>query len=486
MATIINSKLFSAKLKLNSKNLWGVYSIVILLAFYGICQFIGWFPLSHKVKITGSFDNPAGFVAVLSMGFPIGLFLISKTKTIKRYLAFIGSIVIALVIVLSHSRTGLLALITSMLIFPLSQKKTTNYLLNLKYYRILFICIAVFFIIGASILYKQKKDSANGRLLIWKVSLEMIGDKPLRGHGYGKFQANYMVYQAKYFEKNPKSKFSQLADNTKHPFNEFLKIAVEFGVMGLIFLILLIILTLKLLMKWHNEKKVLVLSGLASFMVFASLSYPLHYISIWLLLAFYFSVFLPSKELKIKKAPILIFLRSVIVIICISSLFYIFRLSQKEIEWKTIAENSLKGNTIKMLPRYEKLYSTSLKRNPYFLYNYAAELNVANEFENSIRLLNECQKKFNDYDVQMLLADNYLQLGDTIMAVQTYKYAGNMIPCRFLPLYQIFDIYKASNKYEQAIEYATIIVKKEVKIPSVTVSAIKFKAQEFIDNYKLQ
>lgn len=48
------------------------------------------------------------------------------------------------------------------------------------------------------------------------------------------FQAKYMDYQAKYFERNPNSEFINLADNVKYPFNEFIKIAVEFGLVGLI------------------------------------------------------------------------------------------------------------------------------------------------------------------------------------------------------------------------------------------------------------
>ena len=86
--------------------------------------------------------------------------------------------------------------------------------------------------IGAFILYSQKKDYANGRLLIWNVSVEMIKDKPLFGLGHDTFQAKYMNYQAEYFRNNPNSRYKLLADNVKHPFNEFIKVAVEFGIVS--------------------------------------------------------------------------------------------------------------------------------------------------------------------------------------------------------------------------------------------------------------
>nr|WP_321486270.1 hypothetical protein [uncultured Draconibacterium sp.] len=75
-------------------------------------------------------------------------------------------------------------------------------------------------------------------------------------------------------------------------------------------------------------------------------------------------------------------------------------------QWKKTATNSLKGSTEEMLPEYEKLYSTPLKQNPFFLYNYGAELNYTKKYDKSIEVLIECVNKFNDYDLQLLLADN--------------------------------------------------------------------------------
>lgn len=64
---------------------WGVSITCFIQACYGLFQLVGWFPSNHsEFAITGSFDNPAGFAAVLSMGFPIGLFLLAKTKKLKN------------------------------------------------------------------------------------------------------------------------------------------------------------------------------------------------------------------------------------------------------------------------------------------------------------------------------------------------------------------------------------------------------------------
>ncbi|WP_321287536.1 hypothetical protein [uncultured Sunxiuqinia sp.] len=150
-------------------------------------------------------------------------------------------------------------------------------------------------------------------------------------------------------------------------------------------------------------------------------------------------------------------------------------------KWKEIATKSLNGKTEEMLPEYEKLYRNSLlKKHPFFLYNYGAELNYAEQYARSTAILVVCQKKFNDYDLQMLLADNYEQTGETELAIQQFDRAANMIPCRFLPLYRIFKIYKQSDNIEKAKKYARLLVCKQIKIPSPTVKAIKLEAKKFL------
>lgn len=313
----------------------------------------------------------------------------------------------------------------------------------------------------------------------------MIKDKPVFGHGYGTFKAKYMTYQAEYFKNNSNSKYAQLADNVKHPFNEFIKVAVEFGIVGLIVVFSLFMFVLWKIIKSENENRGLVFSGLVSFLVFACFSYPLQYIAVWLLLTFYLSILLSSKEIRIRNTQDSIIARIAVAGICVFPLFHVYQQVRAEIKWKTIAVNSLRGNTGKMLPEYEKLYSTSLKQNPYFLYNYGAELNFTGRFNKSIDILTECQQRFNDYDLQMLLADNYNKKGETEKAIEIYRHASFMIPCRFLPIYQLFETYRKAGQKDLAGKYANEIVNKNVKIQSNSVTYFQNEAKKFLNESKL-
>jgi O-antigen ligase len=85
-------------------------------------------------------------------------------------------------------------------------------------------------------LYHFKKDSADGRLLMWTVSLNMIKEKPLTGFVPGGFRKLYPLWQGEYIANRDDSLWTILADDVSSPFNEFLKTGIEQGIIGLLFI----------------------------------------------------------------------------------------------------------------------------------------------------------------------------------------------------------------------------------------------------------
>lgn len=223
------SILFTKSMKVNIPLMgMGLIQVCFLQAIYGLLQYFAVF-FSHSIyKITGSFDNPAGFAACLCAGLPFVGFLISQNdKKHIRYSGWIISVIITTAVVLSYSRAGIIsiAVVCAILLFQkLNQKRIWQYLLLSSLALILF---------GG---YWMKKDSADGRLLIWQCGINMVKDAPFLGHGIGSFEAHYMDYQADYFKLHEKSRFSILADNVKQPFNEYLGVLLNFGIVGLLVL----------------------------------------------------------------------------------------------------------------------------------------------------------------------------------------------------------------------------------------------------------
>ena len=131
-----------------------------------------------------------------------------------------------------------------------------------------------------SFLYFMRPDSANGRLLIWRVCLDMIADRPM-GLGMNGMLGNYMLYQAAYFESHPASLFTRYADDVTIAYNEFLHIAVCFGILGLT--IFCLAMADVMWTEPDNGKNDTMKAMLCSWLTFAMLSFPFSNMYTWVL-----------------------------------------------------------------------------------------------------------------------------------------------------------------------------------------------------------
>lgn len=464
-----------------SLNIFFIYSGLSIIGFVeallGIVQFFYILPTySVEYKMTGTFDNPAGFAICLSVLSPFSLFLLRTISHPWRIAGYSFFIISSCAIFLSESRTGILALmgvlIVHFYIFYLHQKLTRWNKALLAYAVILFL-ITLF--VG---LYFLKKDSADGRLLIWRVVWEMIKDSPLVGHGGGAFQTQYMLYQAEYFHLNPSSQFSQLADNVNYPFNEFLKIGVEYGSLGLFVLLLLIIGGISIYKKNLNPIKYPAFECIIAIAICACFSYPLKYSMTWAILGFALSIIAIEhhSNLKFRTSYIRRFAAGGALYLMLLLLQYTIA----EMKWKKVVDRSLRGETEQMLPFYEEL-KEELGANSLFLYNYAAELHFVGHYDESIEVLTECIRYWNDYDIQLLFADCYLQKGEFEKAEECLILASNMCPNRFIPLYQLVHLYDKIGEKEKAYEFANRITHKTIKVPSFKVQCIIDEMKEYVD-----
>jgi len=149
-------------------------------------------------------------------------------------------------------------------------------------------------------------------------------------------------------------------------------------------------------------------------------------------------------------------------------------------EWHKVAHRSLRGETDRMLPRYQSLHAR-LRYNDLFLYNFAAELNVARAYDESIRIARECNALWADYDLQMLMADNCLKLQRYSEAESYLNKAAAMCPVKFMPLYRLTELYIETGQNEEARVLAQKIVNKPVKVPSPAINSIKTKMTKFLN-----
>ena len=92
---------------------YGLIAICLLLSTQGLLQYLGILQSNHMCfRITGSFENPAGFAAIQSLLFIVPLYCSFKNR-INLYVRIVASSVAILAfvaVVLSGSRCGVLAI----------------------------------------------------------------------------------------------------------------------------------------------------------------------------------------------------------------------------------------------------------------------------------------------------------------------------------------------------------------------------------------
>ena len=208
-----------------------LYSIIfsgLLQSIYGMLQLYGIFPSRHSLfNITGSFFNPGPYAGYLSIVLPLALALwlkereqapdtnaghalpariLLKAKSLVPFAAFIA---VLLVLPATRSRAAwLAALISSAIVlnyfYPVRTLPSPFRKPGLK--KFLALSIVLILVAGALTgVYFMKKGSADGRLFIWKTSCQLIKEKPVFGHGAGKFTAYYMGKQEDYFKESIES-----------------------------------------------------------------------------------------------------------------------------------------------------------------------------------------------------------------------------------------------------------------------------------------
>lgn len=288
-----------------------------------------------------------------------------------------------------------------------------------------------------------------------------------------------MSTQAEYFRIHPDSQYIMLADDVHNPFNEFIKLTIQYGLVGLSIVIIVLVLLLRRLFRSNKNTKTLGVSFIISLLVMCQFSYPLCYAVVWLLGAI---AILPAflQEGKVTMIPKNIrILTSFLLIIFLASTL---RFMYFDMKWTEISKRALIGQVDKMLKYYDTMPSL-MKRNPMFLYNYAAELYTSGHYEESLVQLLNCAEKWNDYKVQLLFANIYTELHETEKVIQSLDVASNMIPCRFEPLYMEMLVYSENNDTTNAIRVANEINEKPIKISSERVSGIVECAQQILLDY---
>ena len=467
--------------------------LAVVQIIYGYNRFeYPWQTLSDN---TGAFNNTGIFGGFVAMGFvsALGLLLSFKQPVIRITLGVL-LITVTIQLIYSYSRAAWLAAAigTVILLIPTFRKLTKGKAA---------VVISVFLI--ASILfsiklYHLKKDSADGRLLIWTVSWNMIKEKPLIGYGPGGFRKNYLLRQGVYFKNRPDSSWSDLAGDSGYPFNEFLKTEIEQGSAGLFLLIGI------LFFAFSNTASPLVFRAvLAALVGFSFFSYPFDIVTFQILSIFCLAgiastqkpvVITGSARISLKSPaivglthnPLKYLVIFLIIAFCGTVLFASCNYFVSVKKWNQALRSYPIGNE-KLLTEFQDIYP-AFKHNGEFAFVYGEALYKTGHYEESIPLLEAAKELFPHTQALLMLGEAYEKAGEHSKALNEWEIASYIRPSLFKPHYNIAKLCFKLHDYEQARQQARELLDKKIKIDNPEIDQMKSEAQEMLDsiiNYKL-
>ena len=456
-------------------------------AVWGLRQIYGLAVSNHSLyALTGSFYNPGPYSGYLAMIFPLCLYewLNLKEKTGrtwaeqgKYYIALGVMLLILCVLPAGMSRSAwIAAAISGTWVYGMHASwgsKLKEFGRKYKK-RVVLACIAgsVIIIVAGYALFQLKATSANGRLFMWKISSMAIAESPVIGHGTGNFVSAYGRAQENYFADGEFSETEELvAGSPEYAFNEYLQVAVEYGIPFLLVVSLVIVFCL---WKGSSEGRIGLCGGVISFLVFSFSSYPMQ------IPGFAVTFYLLLTACVIGRSKVILFL--FISMMALLGTYY----------WKNNQYAACKDwYRSKMLYNigayqsakedYGKLYPELANRGA-FLFEYGYSLHKLKEYDNSTRILEEAMAHSNDPMILNIIGKNYQALGDSEKAEVFLIRSTHRLPGRIYPYYLLVKLY-AEPQYLQPekLKYAAeIVLTKEPKVQSTAVREMREEVKKLL------
>ena len=481
-------------------------------AVSGMRQLHGFEGSNHSLfRLTGDFYNPGPYSGYLAIVLPVCLWMILEWGKEKRahshaslrYLGWIGLLAIIVVLPAGMSRTAWIAAAVSCgwvyWVQRIGWEKTKKYMDGNRTLTIVSSILILISIAGALAgIYLLKKDSANGRLLLWKVTGQAIREQPWTGTGTGGFPAGYAEAQAEYFTSGKASETEMMvAGCPEYGFNEFLQIGLEQGLVGLMVFVLLLSYSL---FRGVKNRQAGAAGGILALMVFSLASYPLQLPEFWVVLVVLMGVAnsntpvdadisvdantppTPSREGR----KILSVTMIGILVICCGWIFW---------QQKGYYEGYKKWNTLKMLYNskayeaagegYEKLVPL-MGHKPELLFEAAQCLSKSERFEEANRLLERAMKLSGDPMIHYIAAKNEQSMGNYQKAENLLLHAIDMLPERIYPYYLLTKLYSEPTFFQEDkfIKAADAVLKKEPKVKSTAIREMREEVKILIQNRK--
>lgn len=454
-------------------------------AIWGLRQVYGFASSNHSLyKLTGSFFNPGPYSGYLAMVFPLCLneWLQLKKKTKRNYMERAGyyltggvALLIICVLPAGMSRSAWMATVISGLWvcgmhYSWGNKLGTAWQEHRKRAIAFIAMVLIGLTLGGIALFCLKKDSADGRLFMWKICCRAIAERPLIGYGSHGFGYAYGEAQEKYFaESEYNSQEEMVAGSPEYAFNEYLQVMIEWGIPVLLFVLFMIVFCLL----WGVKKqRWSACGGIVSLLVFSFSSYPMQ------LPAFVVSFFFLLAACVIGKSRLGWIIFSFLMGIVGYSIWK--QDTYKECkEWANTKILYSAGAYNSAKESYQKLYPV-LKTKGTFLFEYGHCLHKLKDYEASNEVLKRAMYYNTDPMILNIIAKNYQQQKQYQLAEIYLHRSIHRLPGRIYPYYLLAKLYAECDLPDKMKEMAEIVLTKEPKVHSTAIDEMRAEMKKLL------
>jgi Ca2+/Na+ antiporter len=459
-------------------------------SWWGLGQLYGFWVSQHgQFKLTGSFFNPGPYAGYLAMVAPCALYYLRcdyrvLTKPLHRRYRFfylrwaIAALTCASILPVlpaTMSRAAWVAVVggcgLSWYFWHGNRNKKSGRRSSVKRAAGMLGLLAVV-VACATGAYHLKKDSADGRLLIWKIAVQTAAKYPL-GVGLDHFSGAYGEEQAAYFASGQGSEQEQqVAGSPEYGFNEYLQMCVELGVAPFLLFVGVIVLTFR---RGIRKRCYAVLVALCSLLLFAGMSYPFSVLPFAIVLVLLVALCASEhvsggrRPQSAKASRGLLIVLLIATFACLSSRRASIQAYRSWQEAQMLYNASLHQAAVE---EYAKLYE-ALRYEIRFLFEYAQSLNKSGNYEASNRVLHQAVRISCDPMLYNVAGRNCQALGEYAAAEKYLWQAVHIVPSRLYPYYLLAKLYAEMGLHGKAQEMAAVVHTKKPKVDSQAVREMR-------------
>ena len=422
---------------------WLLMSAGVIEAVWGLLQVYGYEPSGHSLyALTGSFYNPGPYSGFLAMCLPLALHEWLGGKGIRKHLALAALVLMVVVLPSGMSRSAwLAAAVASGYVVVMLHRKTVK--ANLwKHWKLYAVGALSLLVIGMGA-YHWKKDSADGRLLMWKVAVQAVAEHPWLGVGWEHVAGAYGDAQERYFASGKGTEQEKrVAGAPEYVFNEYLQVGIAWGIPVLLAVLAMV----AVLFCWGDrDGQFGVCGGLLSLGVFAFSSYPFQFLEF--ILAFLALLVACAMGCRKKGVGVLALVLGIGTGI-----------------W--LAENRPQRNARRLFEQAHALYK-------------------AGQWEASTELLLETMKTSSDAMILNIIGKNCQAMGQCKDAEGWFIRSTHRLPNRIYPYYLLAKLYAehpdmfSKEQREWAIR---MVLEKEAKVESTAIRQMREEVKNMLED----